>query len=133
MTPVFMTSTFVQEAPAKHKGFEYSRSHNPTRYALEEAIAALEWPGGPAVSGAERSVPGGARGLAFSSGMGAIDTVLKPLNTGDRAIAGNDLYGGTYRLFTKVYERFGFHFSFVDTTDRRAVEAAFQMETKLLW
>jgi cystathionine beta-lyase/cystathionine gamma-synthase len=121
MTPIFLTSTYVQEAPGKHKGFEYSRSHNPTRYALEEAIATLELPAG------------GARGFAFSSGLGATDTVLKLLSAGDRVIAGNDLYGGTYRLFTKVYQRFGVQFSFVDTTDRRAVEAAFEHETKLLW
>jgi cystathionine gamma-lyase len=121
MTPVFLTSTYVQEAPAKHKGFEYSRTHNPTRFALEDCIAALESPSGEA------------RGLAFASGMAAIDTVLKLLSAGDHIVAGNDLYGGTYRLFTKVYERFGLKFTFVDTSDVAAVERAFRPETKMLW
>ncbi len=121
MTPVFLTSTYVQEAPAKHKGFEYSRTQNPTRFALEACLAGLEWP------------EGGARGLAFSSGMGAIDTVMKLLSAGDHVVAGNDLYGGTYRLFTKVYERFGLRFTFVDTGDKAAVEAAFRPETRMLW
>ena len=132
MTPIFMTSTYVQESPAKHKGFEYSRSHNPTRYALEECLASLEWPRG-GVSGGVTPTKGEARGLAFSSGLGATDTVMKLLRAGDRVVAGNDLYGGTYRLFTKVYERFGIQFSFVDTTDPRAVASAFEAETKLLW
>jgi len=121
MTPVFMTSTYVQEAPAKHKGFEYSRTQNPTRFALEEALATLERP------------EGDGRGLCFSSGMGAIDTVLKLLSSGDRVVAGNDLYGGTYRLFTKVYERFGLRFTFVDTGDVAAVARALEAPAAMLW
>jgi cystathionine beta-lyase/cystathionine gamma-synthase len=121
MTPVFLTSTYVQEAPARHKGFEYSRTHNPTRFALEEAIALLERPGGDA------------RGLCFSSGMGATDTVLKLLSAGDRVVAGNDLYGGTYRLFTKVYERLGLRFAFVDTTDLAALERALDEPAAMVW
>jgi len=124
MTPVFFTSTYVQEAPARHKGFEYSRTQNPTRFALEDALAALESP-----------PSGGARGLAFASGMAAIDTVLKLLRAGDRVVAGNDLYGGTYRIFTKVYERFGLKFTFVDTADLAAVRAAIDSgePPRLVW
>jgi len=122
MVPVFLTSTYVQEAPARHKGYEYSRSGNPTRTALEKAIARLEAP--------EDDAP---TGLCFSSGLGATDTVMKLLSRGDHVVAGNDLYGGTYRLFTTVYERFGLAFTFVDTADAAAVEAAFRPETRLLW
>jgi len=118
MTPIFQTSTYVQPAPAEHSGYEYSRTDNPTRRALEDLLAALE---------------GGAYGLAFSSGMAAIDTILRTLNPGDHIIVGNDVYGGTYRLFEKVYRRFGLEFSWVDLNDLSAVEAAFKPETKLLW
>ena len=95
MTPIFQTSTYVQEAPGKHKGFEYARSQNPTRQALEEALAVIE---------------NGKFGLAFSSGVAATDAVIKLLQPGDEVIAANDMYGGTYRLFTKVFEKFGIKF-----------------------
>jgi cystathionine gamma-lyase len=132
MTPVFLTSTYVQEAPARHKGFEYSRTQNPTRMALEECVAALEAPPG-ARPGHAHDRDADVRGLAFASGLAAEDTLLKTLRAGDHVVAGNDLYGGTFRLFTKVYERFGLTFSFVDTTRAEAVEAAFRPETRLLW
>ncbi|GIW72405.1 MAG: cystathionine gamma-lyase [Planctomycetota bacterium] len=118
MTPIFQTSTYVQPFPARHKGYEYSRTQNPTRQALEACLAALE---------------GGGEGIAFASGMAAIDAVLRLLETGNHVVAGNDLYGGTYRLFKRVYERFGLAFSFVDTTDLDAVRAAIRPETALLW
>jgi cystathionine beta-lyase/cystathionine gamma-synthase len=118
MTPIFQTSTYVQEYPARHKGFEYSRTQNPTRQALESCIAALE---------------GGTHAVGFGSGMAAIDTILKLLEAGDHVVAGSDLYGGTYRLFTGVYERFGITFSFVDTSDHDAVRDAFTERTRLLW
>lgn len=118
MTPIFQTSTYVQEAPGKNKGFEYARSQNPTRKALEEALAAIE---------------NGKYGLAFSSGVAATDAVLKLLSPGDEVLTGNDLYGGTYRLFTKVYEKFGIRFRYVDMTDNTAIEAAITDQTKLIW
>jgi cystathionine beta-lyase/cystathionine gamma-synthase len=117
MTPVYLTSTYVQEEPAKLKGYDYSRTCNPTRTALEKNIAALE---------------GGAFGLCFSSGMGAINTVLNLLQQGDHVVAGNDLYGGTYRLCTKLYEKYGLSFSFVDLSDAANVEAALRPATKLV-
>jgi cystathionine beta-lyase/cystathionine gamma-synthase len=118
MTPIYQTSTYVQSAPAEHQGYEYSRTDNPTRTALQECIAALE----------------SARyGLAFSSGLAATDTVLRLLNPGDHVIVGNDVYGGTYRLFERVFARFGLRFSWVDLSDRDAVKAAFTMQTRLLW
>ena len=118
MTPVYMTSTYVQEAPGVNKGFEYARSQNPTRKALEEALATIE---------------NGQYGLAFSSGVGATDAVLKLLAPGDEVVTGNDLYGGTYRLFTKVFERFGIKFRYVDMGSLEAVEAAMSAATKLIW
>ncbi len=118
MTPIYQTSTFVQRAPGDHQGYEYSRSGNPTRAALEELIAAIE---------------GGRYGLAFASGLAAIDTVMKLFNPGDHIIVGNDVYGGTFRLFEKVYRRFGLTFSWVDLTDLDKVQAAFKPETKMLW
>ncbi len=118
MTPVYMTSTYVQASPGVHKGYDYSRTINPTRVALEGNIAGLE---------------GGRHGLAFSSGMGAANTVLDLLSAGDHVVAGNDLYGGTYRIMRKVFERFGVAFTFVDTTDLAATSAAFRPETRLLW
>lgn len=118
MTPIYQTSTFVQSAPGEHKGYEYSRSGNPTRAALEELIAAIEK---------------GKYGLAFSSGLAAIDCVLRLLNPGDHVIVGNDVYGGTYRLFERVYARYGLTFSWVDQTDLAAVKAAFTPQTRLLW
>ena len=118
MTPVFQTSTYVQPAPAEAKKHEYSRTGNPTRDALQAALAALE---------------GGTAGLAFASGMAAIDTILRLLQAGDHVVAGDDLYGGTYRLFTKVLSRFGLSFSFVDPSDPDALRGAMRKETKLVW
>lgn len=118
MTPIFQTSTYVQEAVGVHKGWEYSRSHNPTRAALETAFAELE---------------GGNHGLAFASGLAAIDTVLKTLKPGDEVIAGQDLYGGTARLFRTNHAPMGIVFHFVDTQDPSLVEAAISDKTKLVW
>jgi len=118
MTPVYLTSTYVQEWPEKHKGFDYARTVHPTRLALERNLAALE---------------GAAFGLCFSSGMAATSTVIEALNPGDHVVCGNDLYGGTYRAFTKVFARFGVAFTFVDATDLKAVAAAFTPKTKLVW
>jgi cystathionine beta-lyase/cystathionine gamma-synthase len=118
MTPIYQTSTYVQPAPAEHRGYEYSRTDNPTRTALQELIAAIE---------------GGKYGLAFSSGLAAIDTVLRLLNPGDHVIVGNDVYGGTYRLFMRVFARYGLTFSWVDLSDLKQVEAAFTPQTRLLW
>lgn len=118
MTPIYQTSTYVQEAPGKHKGFEYARSQNPTRQALEEALAIIE---------------NGKHGLAFSSGVAATDAVIKLLQTGDEIVCGNDIYGGTYRLFTKVLEKFGLVFRFTDTTSLSKIEAAINAKTKLVW
>ena len=118
MTPIFQTSTYVQEAVGVHKGWEYSRSHNPTRTALETAFAELE---------------GGTHGLAFASGLAAIDTVLKNLKPGDEVIAGQDLYGGTARLFRTNHAPMGIVFHFVDTQDPSLVEAAITDKTKLVW
>lgn len=117
MTPVYLTSTYVQEAPAKTKGYDYSRSHNPTRTALEQNLAALE---------------GGRHGLAFASGMAAIHCVLNTLRAGDHVIAGNDLYGGTYRLLRTFYDKFGITTTFVDLTDLDQLQSAFRPETRLV-
>src|SRR5215216_6119843 len=102
MTPIYQTSTFVQAAPGKHKGFEYARSQNPTRKALEEALAVIE---------------NGKFGLAFSSGVAATDAVIKLLAPGDEVIAGNDMYGGTFRLFSKIFEKFGIRFIYLDLSN----------------
>src|SRR5512133_3936510 len=102
MTPIYQTSTFVQEAPAKHKGYEYARSQNPTRTALEAAFAAIENAG---------------YGLAFSSGVAATDAVIKLLQPGDEVIAGADMYGGTYRMFSKIFSRFNIRFHYVNMQD----------------
>lgn len=118
MTPIYQTSTYVQAAPGDHKGYEYSRTHNPTRTALQNALAALE---------------NGSHGLCFSSGMASIDAVVKLLGPGDEVISTNDLYGGTYRLFTRIFEGFGVKFRFVDMGDLRNVEAAITPKTKLIW
>ncbi|MBL7723331.1 MAG: cystathionine gamma-synthase [Chitinophagaceae bacterium] len=118
MTPIFQTSTYVQEAPGVNKGFEYARSQNPTRKALEEALAIIE---------------NGKFGLAFSSGVAATDAVIKLLTPGDEVICANDMYGGTYRLFTKVFERFGIVFKYVDTTNTKNVSDAVTLKTKLVW
>ncbi len=118
MTPIYQTSTYVQEAPGKNKGYEYARSQNPTRKALEDAYAIIE---------------NAKFGLAFSSGVAATDAVIKLLNPGDEVIAANDMYGGSYRLFTKVWERFGIKFIYVDTTVAENVQAAVTSNTKLIW
>jgi len=118
MTPIFQTSTYVQSAPGVNKGFEYARSQNPTRKALEEALAIIE---------------NGKFGLAFSSGVAATDAVIKLLNPGDEVIAANDMYGGTYRLFTKIFEKYGIRFIYVDTTDTGNIQAAVTAKTKLIW
>ena len=102
MTPVYFTSTYVQEGPGVHKGFDYARTVHPTRLALEANLAALE--------GAEH-------GLCFASGMAATSTVIEALDAGDHVVSCNDLYGGTYRVFTKVFQRFGLSFTFIDATD----------------
>ncbi len=118
MPPVYMTSTYVQSAPGEIKGYDYSRTCNPTRTALEGNIAGLE---------------GGAHGLCFSSGMAAINTFMNLLQSGDHVIATNDLYGGTYRLCTTLYEKFGLSFTFLDMTDLDAVRAAIRPETKMMF
>ena len=118
MTPIYQTSTYVQEAPGVNKGFEYARSQNPTRKALEEALAVIE---------------NGNYGLAFSSGVAATDAVIKLLAPGDEVICGNDMYGGTYRLFTKVFERFGIKFHYVDMHDASGLQAYMNEKTKLIW
>lgn len=118
MTPVYFTSTYVQDGPGVHKGFDYSRTVHPTRQALEANLAALE---------------GGRFGLCFSSGMAATSTVIEALNSGDHVVSCNDLYGGTYRVFTKVFQRFGLKFTFVDASELSAVEKAMTPQTKLLW
>ncbi|MDA9755436.1 cystathionine gamma-synthase [Flavobacteriales bacterium] len=118
MTPVYLTSTYVQDEVGNHKGFEYSRTHNPTRSALEAAFAALEH---------------GAHGLAFASGLAAMDTVLKTLKPGDEVISTNDLYGGSYRLFTTVFANYGITFHFVDLGDLDALRGALNEDTRLVW
>jgi cystathionine beta-lyase/cystathionine gamma-synthase len=118
MTPIYQTSTYVQEAPGVNKGFEYARSQNPTRKALEEACAEIE---------------NGKYGLVFGSGVAATDAVIKLLTPGDEVIAASDMYGGTYRLFMKVFEKFGLKFIYVDTTNPANVQAAVTANTKLIW
>lgn len=118
MTPIFQTSTYVQAAPGKNKGYEYARSQNPTRTALENALAVIE---------------NGKHALAFSSGVAATDAVIKLLQPGDEVIAGNDMYGGTYRLFTKVFEKFGVKFHFVNMHDANNVKGFINANTKLVW
>ena len=118
MTPIYQTSTYVQAAPGQHKGYEYARSQNPTRKALEDALAIIE---------------NGKYGLAFSSGVAATDAVIKLLSPGDEVIAANDMYGGTYRLFTKVFAKFGIKFIYIDTSKVSNVEAAISNHTKLIW
>ncbi|MBL7977586.1 MAG: cystathionine gamma-synthase [Bacteroidetes Order II. Incertae sedis bacterium] len=118
MTPIYQTSTFAQAAPGVHKGYEYARVHNPTRTALEENLAALE---------------GASTGIAFSSGVAATDAIMRSLRPGDHIIATSDLYGGTYRLFTQTFERFGLSFSFVDMRDISQIEAALTPKTRIIW
>ncbi|MBE8720648.1 cystathionine gamma-synthase [Sphingobacterium pedocola] len=118
MTPIYQTSTYKQASPGDHKGFEYSRGTNPTRKALEDCLAALE---------------NGQFGLAFSSGMAATDCVLRLLKPGDEVVTGDDLYGGSYRIFTKVYEQYGIKFVFVNTSDSEEVRRGITEKTKLIW
>ena len=118
MPPIYQTSTYSQTTPGGHKGFEYSRSGNPTRKALEDALASIE---------------NGNFGLAFGSGLAAIDAVLKLFKPGDEIISTNDLYGGSYRLFTKIFEGFGIKFHFVGMQDTSKIEAAITDKTKLIW
>ena len=119
MPPIYATSTYVQESPGVHKGLDYGRSHNPTRWALERCVADLE---------------GGARGFAFASGLAAISTVLELLDSGAHIVAGDDMYGGTYRLFERVRRRSAGHdFSYVDLSDPDALRAALRPETRMVW
>jgi cystathionine gamma-lyase len=118
MTPIFQTSTFVQDAPGVHKGYEYARTQNPTRIALEKCLAELE---------------NGSHGICFSSGMAAVDAAIKLLSSGDEVISTNDLYGGTYRSFTKIYSRFGIGFHFTDMTNPSNIRSLINANTKMLW
>ncbi len=118
MTPIYQTSTYVQASPGAHKGYEYSRTQNPTRDALQKSIAALE---------------NGKHGLCFSSGMGAIDAILKLLKPGDEVISTNDLYGGSYRIFTKIYQNFGINFQFINMDEVSTIESYITPKTRLLW
>src|SRR6188474_319822 len=118
MTPIFQTSTYVQESPAKHKGYAYARGANPTRNALQKSIAALE---------------NGKFSICFSSGMGATDAVIKLLNPGDEVITSNDLYGGSYRMFKRVFEKYGIKFHFIDLTNASILNSYINANTKLIW
>ncbi|MFK7832935.1 MAG: cystathionine gamma-synthase [Winogradskyella sp.] len=118
MPPVYQTSTYAQSTPGGHKGYEYSRSGNPTRHALEASLASIE---------------NGNYGLAFASGLAAIDAILKLLKPGDEVISTSDLYGGTYRLFTKIFENFGIKFHFIGMENATAIEAYINSHTKLIW
>lgn len=118
MTPIYQTSTYVQSAPGVHQGYEYARSQNPTRFALEEAFAVIE---------------NGKFGLAFSSGVAATDAVMRLLVPGDEVIAAHDMYGGTFRLFSKVHEKMGIKFNYVDTANPANVIGAMTEKTKLIW
>lgn len=118
MPPVFLTSTYAQSSPGQHQGYEYSRGANPTRTALENSFAAIE---------------NGTHGFAFSSGLSAIDCVLRLLNPGDEIIAGDDLYGGTYRMFTRLFQKYGLEFTFVDMNSVANVTDAITEKTKLVW
>jgi cystathionine beta-lyase/cystathionine gamma-synthase len=118
MTPIYQTSTYVQSAPGQNKGYEYARSQNPTRKVLEEALAAIE---------------NGRYGLCFSSGVAATDAVIKLLEPGDEVIAGNDMYGGTYRLFSKIFEKFGIRFHYINMQDSVELKTRINNNTKLIW
>lgn len=118
MTPIYQTSTYAQTGPGEHKGYEYSRTHNPTRTQLQDNLAALE---------------NANHGLCFSSGMAAIDAVVKLLSPGDEVISTNDLYGGSYRIFTTIFAAYGIKFHFVDMGDLEAVQALVNAKTKMLW
>jgi len=118
MPPIYQTSTYAQTTPGGHKGFEYSRTHNPTRHALENAFASIE---------------NGKFGLAFGSGLAAIDAVMKLLKPGDEVISTNDLYGGSYRLFTKIFQDFGIKFHFIGMQNTAHIEGLINENTKLIW
>ena len=118
MMPIYQTSTYAQSSPGQNKGYEYSRAANPTRTALENAFASIE---------------NGTHGFAFSSGLSAIDCVLRTLSPGDEVIAGDDIYGGTYRMFTKMFQKFGLKFSYVDMNEASNVANAISENTKLIW
>lgn len=118
MTPIYQTSTYAQRSPGDHQGYEYSRTHNPTRTALQDALAALE---------------NGNYGLCFASGMAAIDAVVKLLKPGDEVISTNDLYGGSYRIFTKIFQQYGIKFTFIPMGDIATVEGHINQNTKMLW
>ena len=118
MTPVYLTSTYVQDGPGVHKGFEYSRTHNPTRFALQDCLAALE---------------GGRHGFAFASGLAATDALLHLCDAGDHVVASDDVYGGTFRIFDKVFRRLGLEFTYVDMTDPENVRKALRPRTRLIW
>src|ERR1044072_7350334 len=118
MTPVYLTSTYVQASPGVHQGYEYSRSHNPTRKAYEECVASLE---------------SGTHGFAFASGLSATMIALQLINSGDHVIAGDDMYGGTFRLFDKVLKPNGYEFTYVDLTRAENIDSALRPKTKLLW
>ncbi|MDG1343615.1 MAG: PLP-dependent aspartate aminotransferase family protein [Flavobacteriaceae bacterium] len=118
MPPIYQTSTYSQKTPGDHKGYEYSRTHNPTRSALENSFSSIE---------------GGKFGLAFGSGLAAIDAVLKLLNPGDEVISTNDLYGGSYRLFTKIFEKYGLVFHFTEMHDLSKIENLVNKNTKMIW
>jgi cystathionine beta-lyase len=118
MPPVFLTSTYAQSSPGVHQGYEYSRGENPTRKALENSFASIE---------------NGTHGFAFSSGLSAIDCVLRTLSPGDEIVAGDDLYGGTYRMFTRLFKKYGLEFTFVDMNSVENVQKAITEKTKLVW
>ena len=118
MTPIYQTSTYTQSAPGNHKGFEYSRTGNPTRDALEKNLAALE---------------NGKYGLCFGSGLAAIDAIIKLLSPGDEVISTNDLYGGSYRLFTSIFEKYGIRFHFADISNKDNIESLITNKTKMIW
>lgn len=118
MTPIYQTSTYVQESPGKHKGYAYARGKNPTRVALEKCLASLE---------------NAKHGLCFSSGQGAEDAIIKLLRPGDEVIATDDIYGGSYRMFIKIYEHFGIKFHFVDMTNAASIENFITEKTKMIW
>ncbi|GAB3201664.1 cystathionine beta-lyase [Pontibacter aydingkolensis] len=118
MTPIYQTSTYVQRSPGDHKGYEYSRTHNPTRTQLQNALAALE---------------NGKHGLCFASGMAAIDAIIKMLKPGDEVISTSDLYGGSYRIFTKIFQNYGIKFHFTNMADLSKVEALINENTRMIW
>ena len=118
MVPIYQTSTYAQASPGQHRGYEYSRTHNPTRTAYQNCVAALE---------------GGKHALAFASGLATTDAILHLLKAGDHVVCGDDVYGGTFRIFDKVFKRHGIEFSFVDMTDPARAEAAIRPNTRILW